>query len=264
MKTKSNSNFFNPENPQKNNRILFAAGLLFIVCAVAVLFLNNPKINFEQFVSGGSGDVVLLFGMSMLFFLGTISMVVTLNMKKPGAKIILGALLLSFAVLAILKESMRYAFIVLLLSWLIFVVVKMFGKVFSAFYTFIIFCIPTIFLLSFLWENVPNLNLTITLYGCFAIMLLVYNIIGVKINRLFMRTVLGYSPDKVEQFDYNELKNQINLLYFVVFVALNMTILFSEQPELSQFANGINNALITGVCITNINFKSLVSLKDKK
>lgn len=79
-----------------------------------------------------------------------------------------------------------------------------------------------------------------------------------------MSKVLGYGPDKIEQFNYDELKNQINLIYLVAFVTLNLTILFSEQAELSQFANGINNALITGVCITNINFKSLVSWKNKK
>ena len=264
MKTNSNSNFFNPENPLKNNRILFAVGLLLIVCAVVLIFLINPKINFEQFVSSGGGEVVFLFGMAMLFFLGTIFMVATLNVKNPGAKIILGALFLSFVVLTILKESMRYALFVLLVSLIIFVVVKIFGKVFSAFYTLIIFCLPTLFLLSFLWKNVPNLNLTITLYVCFAIMLLAYNICGVKINQLFMRTVLGYNPDEVKQFDYNELKNQINLIYLVAFVSLNLSILFSEQAEWSQLANGINNALITGVCITNINWESLRICKEKK
>lgn len=257
MKTNSNSNFFNPKNPLKNNKILFVFGVFFIVSAVVILFRINPVITFEPFTLGG--EIAILFVLGMLFFLGTILVVVTLNMKNPGAKIILGALFLSFVVLAVLKESMRYAFIVLLLSWVIFFVVNVFGKVFSAFYTFIIFCIPTIIILNCLWKNVPNLNPTITLYVCFAIMLLVYNILGVKLNQLFMRIVLGYSPDKVKQFDYNELKNQINLIYLVAFVALNFSILFSEQSEWSQLANGINNALITGVCITNINFKSLVS-----
>lgn len=262
MKTNSNSNFFNPENPLKNNRILFVFGVFFIVSAVVILFLINPVISFEPFTLGG--EITILFVLGMLFFLGTILVVVTLNMKNPGAKIILGALFLSFVVLAVLKESMRYALFVLLVSLIIFVVVKIFGKVFSAFYTLIIFCLPTLFLLSFLWKNVPNLNPTITLYGCFAIMLLVYNIFGVKINQFFMRIVLGYSPDKVKQFDYNELKNQINLIYLVAFVALNLSILFSEQSEWSQFANGINNALITGVCITNINWESLRICKEKK
>ena len=257
MKTNSNSNFFNPKNPLKNNKILFVFGVFFIVSAVVILFRFNPVITFEPFTL--DGEIAILFVLGMLFFLGTILVVVTLNMKNSGAKVILGALLLSFVFLAVLKESMRYAFIVLLLSWIIFFVVNVFGKVFSAFYTFIIFCIPTIILLNCLWKNVPNLNPTITLYVCFAIMLLVYNILGVKLNQLFMRIVLGYSPDKVKQFDYNELKNQINLIYLVAFVALNLSILFSEQSEWSQLANGINNALITGVCITNINFKSLVS-----
>ena len=227
-----------------------------------MLSLINPVITFKPFTLGG--ELAILFVLGMLFFLGTILVVVTLNMKNSIAKVVLGALLLSFVILAVLKESMRYAFIVLLLSWVIFFVVNVFGKVFSAFYTLIIFCLPTLFLLSFLWENVPNLNPTITLYGCFAIMLLVYNIFGVKLNQFFMRTVLGYSPDKVEQFDYNELKNQINLIYLVAFVALNFSILFSEQSEWSQFANGINNALITGVCITNINWESLRICKEKK
>lgn len=264
MKTNLNRNFFNPENPSKNNLILFAVGLLLVTCAAALLFLNNTRINFEQFVSGGDGEIAILFVLGMLFFLGTIFMIATLNLKNLGAKVYLIALFASYVVLVVLKESMRYAFIVLLLSWIIFFVVNVFGKVFSAFYTFIIFCIPTIILLNCLWKNVPNLNPTITLYVCFAIMLLVYNILGVKLNQLFMRIVLGYSLDKVKQFDYNELKNQINLIYLVAFVLLNLSILFSEQAELSQFANGINNALITGVCITNIDWQSLFSRKKSK
>lgn len=262
MKTNLNRKFFNPENPLKNNKIFFAVGVLITILAVVFLFLFNPKIDFEQLSSGR--EITGLFGIAMLFSLGVIFMIATLNLKNLGAKVCLIALFVSFVVLAVLKESVRYAIIVLLVSWGVFILVNFFGKTFSSFYLFLIFCIPTLFLLSFLWGNVPNLNPTITLYVCFAIMLLVYNILGVKLNQLFMRKVLGYSLDKVEQFNYNELKNQINLIYLVAFVLLNLSILFSEQAELSQFANGINNALITGVCITNIDWQSLFSRKKSK
>lgn len=197
MKTNLNRNFFNSENPLKNNKILFVFGLFFIVSAVVMLSLINPVITFKPFTLGG--ELAILFVLGMLFFLGTILVVVTLNMKNSIAKVVLGALLLSFVILAVLKESMRYAFIVLLVSWVIFVAVNVFGKVFSAFYTFIIFCIPTIILLSFLLENYPNLNQSITLFSCFAVMLVIYNISGVKINCFFMSKVLGYGPDKIEQ-----------------------------------------------------------------
>ena len=88
-------------------------------------------------------------------------------------------------------------------------------------------------------------------------MLLLYNIIGVKFNRLCLKYALGYNTETINQYDYKDLKNQINLLYLMMFVILNLSFIYSEETDVSLIANCVNNALITGVCITNVHWKDL-------
>ena len=81
-------------------------------------------------------------------------------------------------------------------------------------------------------------------------------LIGVRFNKLCLR-LMGYSPEQIDQYNYSVLKNQLNIIYVIAFVILNLTWLYNKNDELALVANIINNALITGISITNVNWKSI-------
>lgn len=141
---------------------------------------------------------------------------------------------------------------------LFFVLIKVFGKVVSTFITLGLSGILLEIFLMIMCYVEPNIPVTTFLYVSITLMLLIYNMFGVKINQFCIKNILGESKEKIEQYNYEELRNQINFVYLILFFVLNVFYIFNSESSISTLANCVNNSLITGVCITNVNWKSLL------
>ncbi|MBQ7008578.1 MAG: hypothetical protein IJN05_05100 [Ruminococcus sp.] len=247
---------FNADNTTKTNAFFLIIGIIITSIAAVIYFFNYTKINIEQLLKF-ENQIILMFFSVIAFFVGITFLISILNLNNPTIRFIL-VLILGASIYAVIREEpIRLAFAILLLSFVIFVVTKIFSKVFSTIITFSLSCLFAILFLKLLLVFIPQIQTVTSLYISIASMLLFYNILGVKLNQLCLKYILGYSIEKIKRYDSEELKNQINLLYLVLFVMLNLSLIYSEQNDISLIGNCVNNALVTGVCITNVHWKSL-------
>jgi len=245
----------------KKNAINFFVGLVaFIVFTGLYSFCY---IDIELYEISKNIDQILLMGIfTILAFVGFLIMLSVFNLDNYFVQIILMLILVIVRYKSLTVKPLQLAFTLLIISLFVFFVIKILSKIFITIITFSISSLISLLIFYFLVKIIPQVDFFSCLYICLSVMLVLYNIIGVKINQFVLKVIFGYSPEELQKYDYNQLKNQLNLIYLFMFVYLNASgSLFSDITEVSLVTNYINNALITGVCITNVNWKSL-SMKN--
>lgn len=251
MKTK----IFNTENTVKTNVIRSVIGLLITIISIIAYYSSYTKIDVEQLLEY-EGEIIILFLCVLALIIGITLLISSLNLHNTITRYLL-VFTLGATIYAIIREEpMRVGFAILIFCLIIFIITRTFSKVSSTIITFSV-SYSVIIPLLYLFADVLKVSPFVSLYTSISIMLLLYNILGVKLNRLCLKLMHGTSTANVNKYDYNELKNQINFLYLVLFIVLNLSLMYSEQDQISTLANCINNALITGVCITNVDWQAL-------
>ena len=257
METKVNKKIFNTNNGTKKNIMILISGILIVIVSAIIYFYNYNLIDISQLSDNMNRISLLLMSVILISF----GMCIAISAFNLHNKIVRNFLLpISGALIyAVIREKpLRIAFGLILIIILIFVIIKLFGKVISTFITLSFLSILLFFILLIISYIEPHIPATTALYVSITLMLLIYNIFGVKMNRFFIKNMLGESSEKVEQYDYEEFRNQINLVYLILFFVLNIFYIFNSESSISTLANCVNNSLITGVCITNVNWKSLL------
>lgn len=89
----------------------------------------------------------------------------------------------------------------------------------------------------------------------FSLFIVVYRILGKIINQWFIDKMLG-AEEESKTYDDEQLKNQILLIYMLIFVCLNVW-LYQEKID-SETWNLINNSFLTGLAIIQIDWKKIV------
>lgn len=251
MKTK----IFNAENTVKTNVIRSVIGLLITILSITMYCLNYTQINVEQFLEFEK-EIIFMFISVLSLLVGTALIISVFNLYNTIVRVVLAIVLVLVICAAFIVESIGVGVAILVMSLVIFILTKIFDKFFSTIITFSVSCLAIIPFLC-VCTIVLQLPRFVSLYTSISVMLLLYNIFGVKLNQWCLNLLNGGYMELSKKFNYNELKNQINFLYLVLFVALNLSIMYNEHSFISTLANSINNALITGVCITNVNWKVL-------
>lgn len=257
MRTKENKKIFNTNNRTKKNTMIFISGISIVIVAAKIYFYNYNLIDFSQLSDNINRISVLLLAVILIPF-GMCIAISALNLHNDIVRNLL-LLILGALIYAVFREKpLRIAFGIILILIFCFIIIKIFGKVISTFLTLGLLSILLVIFLMIMCYVEPNIPVTTVLYVSITLMLLIYNIFGVKLNQFCIKNILGESKEKIEQYDYEELRNQINLVYLILFFVLNVFYIFNNESITSTLANCVNNSLITGVCITNVNWKSLL------
>lgn len=239
------------------NKLCFWFGLVIAVLSVVSYDVLFSRIDFDIMCD----DVLLLLIPIAFFVVGIAVLYSSLRSDSKAVKVILVILLWIGLSTAFMDERIMVAVIILGISITFFILSKVFGKILSTMITLGI-CIglgtiPFYFLLVYV---IKKLGLVVSEYalcnGALILCIVFYLWKGVKFNKLCLK-ILGYGNDQISQYNYSELRNQVNIMYLIAFVAQNLNWQFNNVGGLSDTANVINNALITGVCITNVKWESI-------
>ena len=165
--------------------------------------------------------------------------------------VIVGFLIAGF----VFNESFRFGLFLFAGTMLAYFITMRFKNIFSTVVTMsvcaTIFLIITIIVLKLVGERYGML----TLYGMFSLFIVVYRIFGKIINQWFIAKMLGFE-DESKAYDDEQLKNQILLMYMLIFVCLNVW-LYQEQIDAETW-NLINNSFLTGLAIIQIDWNKIV------
>ena len=165
--------------------------------------------------------------------------------------VIVGFLIAGF----VFNESFRFGLFLFAGTMLVYFITMRFKNIFSTVVTMsacaTIFLILTIIVLKLVGEKCGML----VLYGMFSLFIVVYRIFGKIINQWFIAKMLGFE-DEGKAYDDEQLKNQILLMYMLIFVCLNVW-LYQEQINAESW-NLINNSFLTGLAIIQIDWKKIV------
>ena len=155
----------------------------------------------------------------------------------------------------IFNESFRFGIILFAGTMFVYFITMRFKNIFSTVVTMsvcaTIFLVLAIFALKLVDENYGIL----VLYCMFSLFIVVYRILGKIINQWFIDKMLGFEEES-KTYDDEQLKNQILLIYMLIFVCLNVW-LYQEKID-SETWNLINNSFLTGLAIIQIDWKKIV------
>lgn len=244
-------------NKEVRNRIIrFIIGLIVSIIACIGLYETSPN-SLLDWISNVDSELkrfMLPLLSSFVLLLGMILMVSSFDLKIDEGKYSLGFLIGAFFTACILSTVIRNGVLIILSTFVLFIFLKIYKRVFSTLVTFITGSYVTLFVVLVL--NHFKLSLEVNLYCSLSIYFLVYNIFGIKINQVFLRAIFGDTKISSKEYDTNQLKNDINFMYLVFFVLYNVIF----RPKFPDVSDIINNAFLTGVCITNLNWKKLSSI----
>ena len=249
---------FRQGNEIKHSIICFLVGL--VIMALSVIAYNILYARIEP-------DIVLE-GMSLLlipmgfFIIGFALFFSSLNLDNKVVLLILVLSLWISLTSVFMDERIMMAAIILGVSITIFILSRVFWKEICTMITFgIIISLGSMVLLGATIGMISEMDVNLPTYPiCYSVIticIIIYLRMGVKANKFCLK-LMGYSTEQIDQYNYSVLKNQINIIYVIALVILNLTWLYIKNEELALIANVINNALITGVSITNVDLKSII------
>ncbi len=249
----------NEENSFKSNILLMAIGLLVMVVSSIIYCLNYTSFSecVKEISNADFRGISLAMGFPMIFVIGLVLAISSLNLHNPYIFCVLVFLLGVFTCELIHSEKVLFAFAMLIISIALFILFKAFEKVVCTFVTFSI-CSFSIILFYLLINLIPNMSHEVKLYCSISIFVLLYNILGRLINRCFLRFMFGHSKENANEYGFSQLKNQINIIYLFAFVIINIGFMDSLFSTENPYASVVNNALLTGVCISNVKWQSIL------
>lgn len=210
-------------------------------------------------------EIWMLFVFVTIIVLGFILVLVSLNLKSIVSKVILLILLALFITLIVLfTNEVLYGLLILTMSFVIFIIVKTFYNFVATIINAVLF-MELSFLLMLILGSIFNSDdkVKFIVYVSVTLSALLFVICGSKMKWLINRFIFGEKIDKSE-ITYEDTKNQLNLVYLIFFILINLLVI-SDQSDGFPIVKGIsemaNNALITGVCLTNINWKQFLPRK---
>lgn len=217
-------------------------------------FSNISEFTFDSFVS-----FVTLGSFIVFIILGLAFILLALNLSNSFVKYTI-ILLLGGFIREIFQSKLLQTGSILLIIILLFYIVVLFTKnIFSTIISFSLFVYISVILISKLIEIFPQIANTIG-YVVIVVSLVSYKLSGTKINRFIIGKIMGFGLE-AEQYDKVQLKEQLNFIYLLVFILLNITNMFYGYT--TGIANWINNSFLTGIAIININWEKIFWFLDK-
>lgn len=254
---KNHVNVLNPQKTVGENLTCLVGGILLVVTSVLIYLWIYSKID----------EKGLLFALELIvpismYVISIVLVLVSLNKENKIIQLIyIFALWISLNSIFI-EERVMMAAIIILVSILLFLVIKLLGKLFSTIFTFCTSCFLFVPITQFICTLLDAVNIRVSIYVIIYLGILCYIVIflrfGVRINRFWLK-LMGFDQKQIDEYNNRQLKNQFNLLYLVAFLIINLFFMNNS----SNITDCVNNALLTGVCITNVNWGAILWKKKK-
>lgn len=239
----------NQNNSMKFHIISIMVGLMLVVLGsigFSFLYKNNiADLSFDTITYMVICIEIILFGIVLCL----------INFEDGLVRIILCIMAGLLIVGSIFNDELRFGMILLAGAMLVFIITIRFKNIFSTVVTMSV-C-ATLFLVfsSIALKVVDEINGMLVLYVMFSLFIVVYRRFGKTINRWFISKALGFEKES-KSYDDEQLKNQILLIYMMIFVLLNMW-LYQEKID-GETWNLINNSFLTGLGIIQIDWNKIV------
>lgn len=245
-------------------------GMLFHVCSITIgIFLiivfAGFYTNFYNKTNYYSENLIDLYS-SMIFCIegivvGMILIIINFNFENPiipkmfwgFCGIVIGSI--------IWNRTIRFGVILFIVMLIIIFLTFRFKNVFSTVCTMLIVSFGFILIGAAIiqYTNIKNENLV--LYVLITLCFIVYRKYGVKINKCFIKHLLGYAHE-AELYDVEQLVTQVTFIYLILFICLNVQTYNMEISE--NTATLINNSFLTGLTIMQIDWNKIVFYFQKK
>ncbi|MPW27209.1 hypothetical protein GC105_15680 [Alkalibaculum sp. M08DMB] len=241
-------------NMNKKSRIIFVViGLILIIISSISFFIKyNHDPDFVTYAILAACSVFIALGLELIILI--------FNFKNTCVKSILLILLGGFIVANFYNEHIRTGSILLIISILIFIIIAFTKNIFSTFITFALLSFP-FFISSLVLLGLFSSHENAIIYLMLVIFFLFYRLVGVNVNKFFIGRCMGFKQE-ARMYDLVQLKEQINFIYIIVFILMNISNWFFNNNEM--VATVLNNVFITGIAITNIKWRCIFWFtKDK-
>lgn len=225
-------------------------GLMILVAGY--LYLEK----YNEYVEDISIDSV----MNMMFYIlfisfGFVLIIINFNFESVIVKMLGTLSAIVFFVCFVWVKPLKIGVLLFCGAIIIFFMIMRFKNVFS---TIVTMSVTMLFFLgfAFIYGNVIKFQFEVWhVYILFVLFLIIYTLLGTKINQFFISKVMGFS-DEAKNYTREQLTNQITLIYLVLFVILNI-FGYKNQIE-SEMFNLINNSFLTLLTITQINWEKIL------
>lgn len=244
----------NDKMTRRKHVLTIGAGI--IITFVTLIIYNYYYDHYMEKITIHTFEVLALLALGISFG----AALILINFTKK-INVCIGLILVGVAIERVLvDEKMRWGIGVLFFTYFLALLFLSFINVLSTIITYI--CTLYIFLIVsiLMTKCVPTIPQTLVLYVALSLHLLIYSICGVKINRWYIG-FMGF-PVKAEEYDYEQLKNQILLLYLLLFVYLNVMLYIGKMNE--EICSLMNNIFLTGVAIIQINWMTVYKFSKHK
>lgn len=231
-------------NMSKKTRVIFVTiGLVIIlISSIAFFYTYRPNLDLDGYMG--------LSICSVFFALGLELNILVFNIENKYIRSMLLVCLGGIIVAIYYNEYIRTGSVLLLFSIMIFIIIAFIKNIFSTLVTFTVLSIPFLICLEILLKKYPLYGNAI-FYLILVMFFIFYRMIGVKANKFFIGRCMGFN-NEAQRYDLMQLKEQINFIYVFVFILMNIENWFFNNNI--TVATILNNAFVTGVAITNINW----------
>ncbi|WP_425807439.1 hypothetical protein ACHOLT_09175 [Desulfitobacterium sp. Sab5] len=245
-------NIWNPNITVKERWIMmFIGAILTITCFV--LYRN-------YFYIEGYADKYLNLTAYVVFLgLGIELIILTFNLRNNKIRYILAFLSGALLIETIHSDLFRVGGILFIIAISFFFIAMLIKNIISTFMTFSISIMPFA-LGSVLLMTKSNLNDYVIAYLSIIVFLLFYKLFGVKMNRFFIEKFMGFK-DEALMYDEVQLKAQLNFVYIIIFIVLNVNNMFNGNNAV--YGNLLNNSFLTSLAMIQLNWKKIFWLLDK-
>lgn len=180
---------------------------------------------------------------------------------ENGWRRIISLVIVGFLIAGIIfNEQFRFGIILFVGTMIAYILTMRFKNLFSTITT-ISFCATFFLILTTVVLKLANgINARLLLYFMFSLFIVFYRVLGKRINQWFIARMLGFENES-ETYDDKQLKNQILLVYMIIFVFLNVS-LYQEKID-GETWNLINNSFLTGLAIIQIDWNKIVFYFNK-
>lgn len=255
-----NSSFFNSNTSTKFKIGFSIVGMIILWISIFAIkkyridisLHEDPRIFYYAIL------VTLISAMGSL--LGAIMILSNLNYKNKINQFILFLLIGILIGISLYNSLTIILLITLIVDAIIFFIVVILFKVYSTITTMVVTSYIYLLLIlvssSLLFLIAPDftINFNTLFYILITVFLILYRLVGVRVNQFFISVVMRQKKMKHE-YTSEVLVSHINLIYIVIFILINSTGLIYKQDDYN-FYNVLNNCFITAIAINQVNWRS--------
>lgn len=160
----------------------------------------------------------------------------------------------------IFNEQFRVGMILFVVTMLAYLITMRFINVFSTLVTISVCATLDLVITAIVLNLINGIDGMLLIYCMFSLFVVFYRVFGKRINQWFIAKMMGFEEES-KTYNDKQLKNQILLIYMIIFVVLNVLLYQGKTNE--EIWNLINNSFLTGLAIIQIDWNSIIFYFNK-